>query len=429
MQSLGLESTEEDFHVTLVYSKAAVDWRAVDQHVDTVTVTGGKRSVEMFGDNALVLRFESSTLQKQHADLLRAGCSSDYREYKPHITIAYLLDADADIDLDSIEPYTGDIVLGPEVFVEIPQPIMMEYDEAKHPRDERGRWTESGGDESSGASWVNTGREPPAPSDNRFLTELGSTYGEGRTWMQHGSKLELREQARDAVIKVGDGNFETLVIVGEHHPDGTLCGAAPQGKSDSVGVPEALMAQFRTYELHHNHPSDLPCSGPDIGLLNRHPGEMSVWAHTPSGLSCVRIPGRDAEHPNRQIVGPVRESVRDTTSTLHPGAFDNFLMQYHDKVAAAVEQKLNRLKREIERRYEDPKLRDDALMFVLYYPLVQGLVHAGLVEHDYKPGPFEKGLLHDHGRAIANIQKIADEVARVGIEKLKLRIVDDVNVG
>jgi 2'-5' RNA ligase len=46
-----------------------------------------------------------------------AGCSWEYEDYTPHITVA---DAPANAsDLRMIEPYRGPIELGPEIFQEI----------------------------------------------------------------------------------------------------------------------------------------------------------------------------------------------------------------------------------------------------------------------------------------------------------------------
>jgi len=46
---------------------------------------------------------------------LRNGGSYDYDEYQPHITITY---GDTPL-LKDIDPYLGEIILGPEIFQEI----------------------------------------------------------------------------------------------------------------------------------------------------------------------------------------------------------------------------------------------------------------------------------------------------------------------
>jgi hypothetical protein len=43
-----------------------------------------------------------------------AGASWDWPDYQPHISLSK-----APVDLSKIEPYRGEIVLGPEIFEEI----------------------------------------------------------------------------------------------------------------------------------------------------------------------------------------------------------------------------------------------------------------------------------------------------------------------
>lgn len=76
---------------------------------------GGARIMEQFGD-AKVLLFNSSALAWRHEEMKRNGATWDYPEYQPHLTISY--DPDAP-DLNDIEPYTGKIDFGPEIFSEV----------------------------------------------------------------------------------------------------------------------------------------------------------------------------------------------------------------------------------------------------------------------------------------------------------------------
>jgi len=120
-KSQGFTSTiaASDMHVTVAFSKAPVDWmkagEAWSQKEDGgVTVRpGGPRMLEVFGEGALVLAFNSSDLAWRHMELREIGASWDWPEYQPHITISY--DA-KDVDLSRIEPYRGEILLGPEIF-------------------------------------------------------------------------------------------------------------------------------------------------------------------------------------------------------------------------------------------------------------------------------------------------------------------------
>jgi len=51
-------------------------------------------------------------LSWRHEDIKRTtGAVTTYEHYQPHITISY-----EDIDLTNVQPYTGRIELGPEIF-------------------------------------------------------------------------------------------------------------------------------------------------------------------------------------------------------------------------------------------------------------------------------------------------------------------------
>lgn len=122
----GIETTlGSDMHVTIVYSKKAVDWIKVgednwsttDDKGNMLIKEGGPRVMEKFGDNALVLAFASSDLSFRHNSAeYRAGCTWDYDDYTPHITITYKAGA---VDVLHMPTYTGKIILGPEQFEEV----------------------------------------------------------------------------------------------------------------------------------------------------------------------------------------------------------------------------------------------------------------------------------------------------------------------
>lgn len=128
-KSQGFKTTLKptDLHVTVIHSSKAVDWMAMGQADDddeddtvdgTLTVApGGPRLIEPLGDKgAVVLLFASQDLDERNAELRAAGASSDYEGYQSHITITW--DATG-VDLSTVKPYQGPIVLGPEVFAEI----------------------------------------------------------------------------------------------------------------------------------------------------------------------------------------------------------------------------------------------------------------------------------------------------------------------
>src|SRR5690606_9683110 len=115
----GFETTlpADDMHVTITFSRQPVDWMKMgdnwsDNGKGGLTIpAGGPRLMERFGD-ATVLLFASSSLSWRHEDMKRNGASWDHPEYQPHVTISYGFTG----DLDDVEPWRGEIVLGPEIF-------------------------------------------------------------------------------------------------------------------------------------------------------------------------------------------------------------------------------------------------------------------------------------------------------------------------
>ena len=78
---------------------------------------GGPRVIERFGDGeAIVLCFNCSELRWRHEDLKNAGAEWDHPEYQPHITLST---ESPGLDVMAIQPYTGPIVLGPEIYEEV----------------------------------------------------------------------------------------------------------------------------------------------------------------------------------------------------------------------------------------------------------------------------------------------------------------------
>ncbi len=134
-KSQGLTSMllPKELHVTLCYSKAAMNWDMPKTSDEIVVAPISDfdedhkpvRKMEMFGKekNILVLQIESDQLTDRWQQFLDAGASYDFPDYKPHITITYSAGELAE-DIEFIEPYRGEIVLGPEVF----KPIEKEFD-------------------------------------------------------------------------------------------------------------------------------------------------------------------------------------------------------------------------------------------------------------------------------------------------------------
>lgn len=122
-QGFGETLSADDLHVTIAYSKTPVDWMKMgsewssEKNGGLVVKPGGPRVVERLGEEgAVVLMFASSDLSWRNRYMREEGASWDYEDYQPHVTISYNA---GDLDLRKVEPYTGKIVLGPEIFEEI----------------------------------------------------------------------------------------------------------------------------------------------------------------------------------------------------------------------------------------------------------------------------------------------------------------------
>lgn len=109
----------DDMHVTVLYSRTAVDpmkmgetWTS-EADGGLVVKPGGPRAVEKLGENAVVLLFSSWALVSRHNEMVAAGASHDWPEYQPHVTISFSADG---VDLDTIKPFTGELRFGAEIF-------------------------------------------------------------------------------------------------------------------------------------------------------------------------------------------------------------------------------------------------------------------------------------------------------------------------
>lgn len=107
----------DDMHATIAYSKAPVDWDALDPEEDPITVAPGARQVTPLGDEgAIVLKFTSPDLQARWKEFGDAGATWDYPTFQPHVTISY--DA-GDVDLAKVTPFDLPLEFGPETFGEV----------------------------------------------------------------------------------------------------------------------------------------------------------------------------------------------------------------------------------------------------------------------------------------------------------------------
>lgn len=115
-QGFTMSLPADEMHVTVVYSRDGYmtsDYAepSYNSPYGNVVVRGGKRSVAPLGDRgAVVLKIESLDLTQEWLEHRRMGASYDYESYVPHVTITY---EGAPEDMTMVQPYMGDIVLGP----------------------------------------------------------------------------------------------------------------------------------------------------------------------------------------------------------------------------------------------------------------------------------------------------------------------------
>ena len=118
-RSQGFTDIAEDLHVTITYSRTPVDWMKMGEswRGKLEIEAGGPRLVEALGPDGKykALLFTAYELVSRNAEMREKGASFDWPEYQPHISIQ----VGGDIDLATVKPYTGKIVLGPEIFEEI----------------------------------------------------------------------------------------------------------------------------------------------------------------------------------------------------------------------------------------------------------------------------------------------------------------------
>jgi hypothetical protein len=110
----------EDMHVTVAYSRAPVDWSQITLGMETLVIPpakagGGERFLRRFGEkkDAVVLQFASDTLGARWRYFVDRGASWDWDGYHAHVTLSW---NSPDQNVDTISPYLGEIVLGPELF-------------------------------------------------------------------------------------------------------------------------------------------------------------------------------------------------------------------------------------------------------------------------------------------------------------------------
>lgn len=105
---------EAELHCTVCYSATPMFWPGADKEWHEVPPSPN-RFVEQFGD-ALVQRFDCPYLTMQNDGFRQLGATSNFPDYKPHVTISYGFPP---IPMGDIIPYTGTLLFGPEVFAPV----------------------------------------------------------------------------------------------------------------------------------------------------------------------------------------------------------------------------------------------------------------------------------------------------------------------
>jgi len=91
----------------------------IDVSPEMLSFIGAGPIDEALPPGAIVLRFASPMLKYRNESMVERGASSKWPEYKPHITLTY---DGGDFDVEGVEPYTGELKFGPEIFQPIRKP-------------------------------------------------------------------------------------------------------------------------------------------------------------------------------------------------------------------------------------------------------------------------------------------------------------------
>ena len=86
------------YHITVIYSKYPVPWAETMAQPGPVEalVNGYEVFPTKSNGKCLVMRLSCPAAAKMNSDLTKQGATSDYPEYKPHLTIAYDMSQEVD---------------------------------------------------------------------------------------------------------------------------------------------------------------------------------------------------------------------------------------------------------------------------------------------------------------------------------------------
>lgn len=109
-----IKTLATNLHVSIAYSEKQVEWSKWEpQNWEVRLKSSGDRKIELFAGDAHVLSLGNpAILRMRWAQFINEGCSWGYEDFSPHITWGHKFNG----NIESINPYTGRILLGPEVF-------------------------------------------------------------------------------------------------------------------------------------------------------------------------------------------------------------------------------------------------------------------------------------------------------------------------
>ena len=86
------DAAADDMHITLAFSRAPVRWSSLilEHHPYMVVPTEHEFRVRLLGKlNAAVVQFDRDFITKRWQELRNLGCSWDFLDFHPHVTISY----------------------------------------------------------------------------------------------------------------------------------------------------------------------------------------------------------------------------------------------------------------------------------------------------------------------------------------------------
>ena len=106
-----------DLHVTIAFSRKAVDWSQFEPRKTKLSMNILRSEVKALGgEGAVVVKFNSKILSNRWKDFIDGGCSWDFDGYQSHVSFTY---DGTDLDLSKVEPFKGELEFGHEIFKEV----------------------------------------------------------------------------------------------------------------------------------------------------------------------------------------------------------------------------------------------------------------------------------------------------------------------